>query len=136
MTNQQETSQDKGMIIVPLRVLEKIDRNKDRLSRAEFVELCIDTLLEQGEALSRLREQTEGVTIAERPQSEEAVSRKEFEEFRKGMKKLQRAYMDLLLGLIVDPMTKASSEEQGHFRERVAEILEGWDGKQGKGFSG
>ena len=136
MTNEQKATKDKGMIIVSLSILEKIDRNRDRLNRAEFVEFCIDTLLEQGEALSRLRGQTEGGTIAESPEAEEAVSRKEFEEFKKGMKKLQRAYMDLLLGLIVDPMTKASSEEQEHFRQRVAEILEGWDGKQGKGFSG
>jgi len=128
MTNQQETSQDKGMIIVPLRVLEKIDRNKDRLSRAEFVELSIDTLLEQGEALDKLREQSQGNTIAGRPEAEEAVSREEFEEFKRNMKNLQRAYIDLLLAFTIEPTTKASKEEQEHFKQRVAEILEGGDG--------
>lgn len=129
MTNQQETSQDKGMIIIPLRVLEKIDRNKDRLSRAEFVELCIDTLLEQGEVLDRLKP-TEGSPLAGRPETEEVISREEFEEFKKGIKNLQRAYIDLLLAFTVEPMTKASREEQERFRQRVAEVLGEEDGKQ------
>ncbi len=50
-----EPSQDKGVIIVPGRLLEKIDQCRDKLSRAEFVEFCADALLKQEEEKDKVR---------------------------------------------------------------------------------
>ena len=108
-----EPSQDKGMIIVPVRLLEKIDQCRDKLSRAEFVEFCVDALLKQGEGIS-----------ARGAEGEESVSRQEFDEFKKGIKNLQRAYIDLLLTISLEPLSKASAQELESFKQRLAELLE------------
>lgn len=121
MSTQQETIQDKGIIIVPLIVLEKIDRNRDRLSRAEFIEFCVNALLKQGEVCGIEPRGKRPLTADIK--AEEAVSREEFEGFKKGIKNLQRAYIDLLVNLVFEPLSKASVEEQEHFKQRVAELL-------------
>jgi hypothetical protein len=122
-----ELTQDKGMIIFPVRLLEKIDRSRDRLSRAEFVEFCVDTLLKQEEV--SVTEPEEKIS-AKGAKAEESVSRQEFEEFKNGIKNLQRAYIELLLAVTLEPLSKASAEEVERFKERLAELLEGEDGKQ------
>ncbi len=108
-----ELSQDKGIIIVPASLLEKIDQCRDKLSRAEFVEFCADALLKQEE---------EGVPRGAK--DEESVSRQEFDEFKKGIKNLQRAYIDLLLTVSLEPLGKASAQEVESFKQRLAELLE------------
>ncbi len=116
-----ELTQDKAIIIIPARLLEKIDRSRDRLSRAEFVEFCTDTLLKRGEVSGIAPEE---VGVVRGLKAEEAVSRQELEEFKNGIKNLQRAYIDLLLIVTLEPLSKASPEELGRFKQRVAELLE------------
>ena len=108
-----EPSQDKGVIIVPVSLLEEIDQCRDKLSRAEFVEFCVDALLKQEE---------EGVPRG--AEGGETVSRQEFDEFKKGIKNLQRAYIDLLLTISLEPLSKASAQEIESFKQRLAELLE------------
>lgn len=114
----------KGIVVFPQEVLEKIDRNKDNLSRAEFIESCLDSLLETEEVPSRTKKQPESGTVAERGEVEEAVSREEFQEFRKGIKNLQRAFIELLLDFAIEPVARASKEEQERLVQRVRELLE------------
>ena len=107
----------RAVIVVPQELLEKIDRYRDELSRAEFISLCIDTLLQR-------EEPPPGRTMPQRKgELMEVVSRQEFEEFKKGIKELQRAYIDLLLSATLEPLSKTSAEEQRRFKERVAELL-------------
>ena len=75
-------SQNSAMFVVPQGLLDKIDRHRDKLSRAEFVDLCIDTLLELSE--------TQGNG------AKDTINRPEFEEFKKGVKDILRGYIDLL----------------------------------------
>ncbi len=118
-----ELSQDKGMIIVPVRFLEKIDQCRDKLGRAEFVEFCVDALLKQGEVSGVGEPEREGVS-ARGAKGEETVSRQEFDEFKKGIKNLQRAYIDLLLTISLEPLSKASAQEMESIKQRIAELLE------------
>ncbi len=118
-----EPSQDKGMIIAPVRLLEKIDQCRDKLGRAEFVEFCVDALLKQGEVSGVGEPEREGVS-ARGAKGEETVSRQEFAEFKKGIKNLQRAYIDLLLTISLEPLSKASAQEVQSFKQRLAELLE------------
>ncbi len=108
-----EPSQDKGVIIVPGRLLEKIDQCRDKLSRAEFVEFCVDALLKHEE---------EGVPRG--TEGEESVSRQEFDEFKKGIKELQRAYIDSLLTVSLEPLSKAAAQEVKGIKQRLSELLE------------
>ncbi len=116
-----ELTQDKAIIIIPARLLEKIDRSRDRLSRAEFVEFCVDALLKQGEVSGIAPEE---VGAARGAKAEESVSRQEFDDFKNGIKNLQRAYIDLLLAITLEPLSKASAEELESFKQRLAELLE------------
>lgn len=124
MTDVHQGSQEKGVIILPAEVLEGIDQNRDTLSRAEFVELSINTLLKQEKRHTRLGQQAASGTTIERAEVESTVSRKEFEQFKKGIKDLQRAYLDLLLTFCIEPISKASKEEQEHLTQRVRGLLE------------
>jgi len=124
MTSGNQPGQDKGIVVLPQKVLEKIDRFRDRLSRAEFIEVCIDSLLERGEAPVEIGKQTEYGTTSGRERVEETVSREEFEEFKKGIKNLQRAYIDVLLAFTVEPAARGAKEEQERLTQRVRELLE------------
>jgi hypothetical protein len=107
------------MIIVPVELLEKIDRNRGQLSRAEFIDFCIDTLLQKGEELAPPGA-AEGETVA----PAESVSRQEFEEFRKRIKELQRAFIDFMVNWGLEPLERAPAEEQERFKEEVARLLQ------------
>ena len=124
MTGGSQPGQDKGIVVLPQKVLEKIDRNKDKLSRAEFIEVCIGSLLEQGAPHQATGQQAEYGTAAERVEVEEAVSRRELDEFKKGIKNLQRAYIETLLAFAIEPAARASKEEQERLTQRVRELLE------------
>ncbi len=124
MTDGNQPNPGKGIVVFPQEVLEKIDRNKDNLSRAEFIETCLDSLLETEEAPVSTKKQPKSGTVAERGEVEEAVSQEEFDEFRKGIKNLQRAFIELLLDFAIEPVAKASKEEQERLVQRVRELLE------------
>lgn len=128
---ERDVFQDHGMIILPSRILERIDRNRDRYSRAEFVEFCIDTLLEQGgmqceevpppalhkEARKEEKEEVECVP------ANDAVTRRDFEEFKKGIKDLIRAYINLLPSSIMEPKGENVPDRPERTRQQIAELL-------------
>ncbi len=116
-----EPTQDKGIMIIPAKLLRIIDQSRDTLSRVEFVEVCIDTLLKQGEVSGIAPEE---VGTAKGAKVEESVSRQEFEEFKGGIKNLQRAYIDLLLAFNFEPAARDSTEEREQLTQRVKRLLE------------
>ncbi len=116
-----EPTQDKGIMIIPAKLLRIIDQSRDTLSRVEFVEVCIDTLLKQGEVSGIAPEE---VGTAKGAKVEESVSRQEFEEFKRGIKNLQRAYIDLLLAFNLEPAARGSTEEREQLTQRVTRLLE------------
>ncbi len=124
MTDGNQPSKGKGIVVFPQEVMEKIDRNRDNLSRAEFVESLFDSLLETEEVPARTKKQSESGPAAKRGEAGEAVSQEEFDEFRTGMKNLQRAFIELLLDFAIEPVAKASKEEQERLVQRVRELLE------------
>lgn len=124
MTDRNQPNGGKGIVIFPQEVLDKIDRNKDNYSRAEFIETCLDSLLETEEVPGKVKKQTQSGTVAKRGEVEEAASREDFMEFKKGMKNLQRAFIELLLDFAIEPVARASKEEQERLVQRVRELLE------------
>jgi len=125
MPERWKATRDRGMIVVPLELLEKIDRNRDELSRVEFIEFCVDTLLGYGEVAAFTIEETAKAAPIEKTKDAEApISRSEFEDFKKGLKDLQRAYIDFLINYTLEPIDKASLEKQERFKEQVINLLE------------
>ena len=124
---EQEVGQDKGMIIMPLRILKKLDRNRDRFSRVEFIEFCIDTLLEQGGVQSEVTQPSSDFKRTKYVELEDngggSITRGEFEQFRRDIKDLMRSHISLLRGAILEPTSDISFEEQDRLRRRITDVL-------------
>lgn len=116
-----ESTEDKAIIVIPAKVQRIIDRSRDKLSRVEFIEVCINTLLKEGEVPGVAPEK---VDTAKGAEVGESVSRQEFEEFKRGMKNLQHAYIDLLLAFNFEPAARGSTEEREQLTRRVMRLLE------------
>jgi hypothetical protein len=90
-----EENKSHGMVIIPVSLLEKIDLNRDKLSRADFIELCLDTLLQQGQRYSDSASARPGIA-QRRKAAERGVSHADFEEFKDDIKELLRSCVDYL----------------------------------------
>ncbi len=124
---EQEGSEDNGMIIIPLRLLKKIDRNRDRFSRVEFIEFCLNTLLEQGGAQSEVTQPPPELRRTKYHEAEDtasrSISRSEFEQFKRDIKDLMRSHINLLRGAILEPTNEITFDEQDRFRQRITDVL-------------
>ena len=117
----------RAIIVVPQALLEKIDRHRDELSRAEFVGFCIRSLLEQSEEAGHLQDQVmeeKPSTSARNGEGVQAVSRQAFEEFAREVKELQQLFVDFLLDYGLESLDRAPTEVQEQFKGQVAQLLE------------
>ncbi len=124
---EQEYSQAKGIIIVPLKLLAKIDLNRDTLSRADFIEQCINALMEQGDGESDVSRDAAGFRPTQPSRAENnAVSRTEFGEFKENIKDLLQSCIEYLPDQVVEPLARATGDAQERFK-RLEELLEQLD---------
>ena len=117
----------RAILVIPQALLEKIDRHRDELSRAEFMEVCIQSLLEHGEEAGHLQEQgmeEKPSTFARNGEGTQGVSRQEFEEFARRVKELQQLFVNFLLDYGLESLDRAPTEVQEHFKDQVAQFLE------------
>ncbi len=125
---EQEDSEDRGMVIIPipLRLLRKIDLNRDTLGRADFIELCIDTLLGQAGTQCDTTKLFAGLRTTQHHKVEaDTVTHAELEEFEKRVKDLLQTCIDCLPDSILN---KATFEAQERSRQ-LRELMEQQDGK-------
>jgi len=112
----------RAIIVTPQALVDEIDRYRDELSRAEFIQFSIESLLRgAGEAapssepaLSTPNQETELV---------EGVSRQEFEEFVRRTRKMQQIFIDFMLAYGLEPLERAPAEVQERFKADVAKLL-------------
>jgi hypothetical protein len=120
---EQEKNDDKCMIIVPVSLLAKIDLNRDKLSRAEFIELCIDTLTERGdeEGAEHIAGMFPAYRVAQQNKlTGSNVTRNEFEDLKSGIKDTLRAFVESLPQHMADSWTQATSDAE----ERSKQLME------------
>ncbi len=82
------------IIIVPERLLRKIDENRDNLSRAEFIELCINTCLEG------------------REEKGDYITRKDFRKFQEEVKELIGSIMEIFLNISVQDVERDGKKRE------------------------
>ena len=82
------------IIIVPERLLRKIDENRDNLSRAEFIELCISTCLEG------------------REEKGDYITRKDFRKFQEEVKELIGCIMEIFLNISVQDVERDGKKRE------------------------
>ena len=70
---------DKRMLIVDTELLKKIDENRGDMSRADFINLLIDSQLK------------------EEPVSHNYITKEEFQQYERGIKELLRNFLEFFL---------------------------------------
>ena len=104
----------KKMLIVDDKLIDKLDQNRGDVSRAEFVEFCLDRCLEE---LQTERDQSEEKRAAEpevaTKEREESVSatRREFQEFKRNVRDLITTYLDFVTEHRPEPRTGGATQE-------------------------
>lgn len=110
---ERQGSQEKGIVVVSPDLLARIDLHRDTLSRADFVELCIDSLTGTVEDRADGTEPSGEHKVAERHRREDnGVSRAEFEEFKSNVLDLLRTCFEAFCDSLQEPLDKATSEAQ------------------------
>jgi hypothetical protein len=119
----------KAVLIITEELMKKIDENRGELSRAEFIDVCIDSLLGEGEVKEEEKHppKKEGVERPKPPEAEEKevyVSREEFEEFKQSIKDVQKTFIDFFLTYGLELGGQPTTAEQERFRQMVKRLLE------------
>jgi hypothetical protein len=123
---EQEKNDDKCMIIVPVSLLAKIDLNRDKLSRAEFVELCIDTLTQQGddEGLDPVETVFPAYRVAQsNARNGSNVSRDEFDDLKSSIKDMMRSFVESLPQHMAENWSQATNDAEQR-SQQLMELLE------------
>lgn len=123
---EQEKTDDKCMIIVPVSLLAKIDLNRDKLSRAEFVELCIDTLTQQGddEGQDPLETVFPAYRVAQsNTKNGSNVSRDEFDDLKSSIKDMMRSFVESLPQHMAENWSQATNDAEQR-SQQLMELLE------------
>ncbi len=105
---------EREMLFLDRDLVEKIDRNRGDIGRSEFIDFCIDTLLEG--ALSEEVVMTGEKAADRRPVAREAAPAyppsEDFQQFKRNMGNLMKNMLEIVvnLGLEVD---RSKSKTQG-----------------------
>jgi hypothetical protein len=79
----------KAILVVSEQLMKQIDENRGDLSRAGFIDFCIDSLLGEEEVGRPKPPEAEGKEVY--------VSREEFGEFKQSIKDLQKTFIDFFI---------------------------------------
>jgi hypothetical protein len=127
MRKAEKMTEPKAILIVPQRLRDLIDSSREDLSRADFIELCINQMLEAGQAPSTHQpaERPEPVHYSNGGPSHQPapVSRQEFEAFTNRTKELQRLLIDFFLEYGLRNVDHESDELQERFKRDVEKLL-------------
>ena len=119
-------TEPKAIIVVPQGLRDLIDSSREDLSRADFIELCINQMLEAGQAHSAHQpaERQDPVHYSNGGVHQPApVSRQEFESFSNRTKELQRLLIDFFLEYGLRNVDHESDELQERFKRDVEKLL-------------
>ena len=96
---------DKRMLIVPDRLVRRIDENRGDMSQSDFIDFLIDSQLEQDSKEQRY------------------VTREALQEFEKGIKDLLRSFMEFFVSYGLELGKQTSSELEELSRKLEGESL-------------
>lgn len=117
----------KAMLILEQKLVEKIDENRDDLSRADFIEFCIDNCLREIEPEEAERKEPDIAeeTLATKPK-ETAIyaTREEFREFKRGITNLLRTFLDFFITFGLELGTSKPAETVEQLKSQLRAILE------------
>jgi hypothetical protein len=123
-------SEKKKMVIVSTSIIDKIDRYRGELSRADFVARCLDELIEEDLEVKKPRHSRKGEDLLERLQTArhevgEYVTREEFAMFKERMANIQEEFINLFIQY--GPLLAGeapSTQERERFHKDLKRLLQ------------
>lgn len=119
----------RAILVIPQSLLEKIDAYRGEMSRAEFIDFCIEALIREKE-LEEERAPSEKPYRFRKParifkEENREVTKEEFEEFKRSIAELQRSFIEFFTTYSLEALSnRMSPEEQERFRQQVKRLLE------------
>ncbi len=120
----------RAILVIPQSLLEKIDAYRGEMSRAEFIDFCIEALIREKE-LEEERAPSEKAWRFRKParilreEENRGVTKEEFEEFKRSITELQRSFIEFFTTYSLEALSnRMSPEEQERFRQQVKKLLE------------
>ncbi len=118
---------EKMMVTVTHQLINKIDEYRGGLSRADFVDECVEKTLHdiEGPRIAPAPPPVHPRQEKPSPRTEEFVTREEFAKFRQNMSSLQKEFMDFFVryaGYLTGERT--SPEEEKQFNEELRRLLQ------------
>ena len=111
------------MLILDQGLIERIDENRGDLSRAEFVELCIDNCFDGVEPEKEGKHAAEREFATRRKEVTVYVTEEEFQEFKRGIKDVLKAFLDFFVSLGLNLGDRGARRSVDDLRWRVREAL-------------
>ena len=108
----------KQVLIVDERLIDKLDQNRGDTSRVEFLEFCVDRLLDElqpREFESREKPKAEREPVTGQKESTAFATASEFREFKRAVRDLITAYLDFVTD-------RAEPRKAGHTEDDVQRL--------------
>ncbi len=115
------------MLVLEQRLVEKIDENRGDVSRAEFIDFCIDKCLEAVEPKEFEREErrtTKPRFVARQKEATAYATKEEFQEFKHGISNLIRTFLEFFITVGLELGTSKTTEDIESLKAQLRTILE------------
>ncbi len=112
------------MLILDRNLVEKIDENRGDVSRAEFIEFCIDSSLDARELEREEKLATERKFAPTRKEVSGYVTGEEFQEFRHGINDLLKSFLNFFITFDLELGTSKTKSFED-LKSRLRTTLEG-----------
>ena len=109
---------DKRMLIVPMELIDKIDKNRGDMSQSEFIEFLID---------SQFKKEPE--------KKQDYVTKEEFQAYEQDIKKLLRSFLEFFVSYGLELGKQSPKSEFEELTSRLHELednLDSTDSEKGK----
>lgn len=118
---------EKRIVILNNRLMRKIDEHRGQLSRVEFVDECVEKLL--NELSMELKRMPTGGKVQDREAGPaypaEYVTKHDFDRFKRNIDNLQQQYMDFFMKYGKQLAGESlSGEEERRFYEELRRLLQ------------
>ena len=108
---------DKRLLVVPAELIKKIDDNRGDTSQAEFIDILIDNQFQQN---------------GKKEQTQNFVTKEEFQAFEQDIKKLLRSFLDFYVGYGLELGKQSSKSEFEELTSKLKELEENIDSDSDK----
>lgn len=118
-------TEKRGVLVLGQNLIDRIDDTRGDLSRAEFIDFCIDRSLEQ--FMTEGKERREKRPIEPAPYHDEEAAfatRDEFEEFRRGITDLLGTFLDFYISFGLELGRSRGAEDLEQMRKRLRRMKE------------